>query len=255
MNCNSDRMWPRCSLWRPVRPPLCMWPSRGRVSVASASTSPTLVVPGAAQRRRIDGDAGLDQRALDRVGLEHLAGIGPQIVERSLRPRVAVLGAVAEADRSTRRHGAGDRPFPSPPWRRWRRAVSSLDRASRSKYGIGEGGVEQLPHHRIGEVAVGLLDQQQVAVVAGIAQIGERVLVAALAFDLAGIGVERAGLADQVETHIAEGQVLLDHRRMADPFGQPMAEDQRRVGEAAACIGTGVCRSWCSAVALVAPSS
>ncbi len=96
---------------------------------------------------------------------------------------------------------------------------------------MGEGGVEQLPHHRSGEVAVRLLDQQQVAVIAGVAQIGEGILVAALAFDLAGIGVERARLADQVEPDIAEGEVLLEHRRVPDPFGQAMAEDQRRVGE------------------------
>ena len=94
-----------------------------------------------------------------------------------------------------------------------------------------EGREQQLPDHGDGEIAVRLLDQQHVAVVAGIAQIGERVLVAALALDLAGIGVERARLADQVERHIGERQVFLQHRRMPAPFRQAMAEDQRVVGE------------------------
>ena len=51
----------------------------------------------------------------------------------------------------------------------------------------------------LGEVAVGLLEEEQVAVLAVVAQVGELVFVAAPALDLAGIGVEGAGLAEEVE--------------------------------------------------------
>ena len=92
--------------------------------------------------------------------------------------------------------------------------------------------IEQLAHHGGGEVAVRLLDQQQVGVGMLVAQVGERILVASLAFDLAGIGVEQPRLPDQVERQVGERDVLLQHRRLARPFRQPMAEDQRIVGKA-----------------------
>ena len=66
----------------------------------------------------------------------------------------------------------------------------------------------------------------------GVAQIGERVLVAALALDRRRIGVERPRLADEVERDVRERDVLLEHRRVAAPFGQTMPEHERIVGEA-----------------------
>ena len=44
---------------------------------------------------------------------------------------------------------------------------------------------QELPRHRVGEVAVRLLDEQQVAEVAAVAQEGELVLVAARALERA----------------------------------------------------------------------
>ena len=151
-------------------------------------------------------------------------------VERILRAGVAFLGAVAKADGP---FGGVTHVIGHFLHRLGGDGGERLVCRARQRLVVrmGEGGVEQLPHHRIGEVAVRLLDQQQVSVIAGVAQIGEGILVAALAFDLAGIGIERARLTDEVEAHIAEGEILLDHRRMPDPFGQAMAEDQRRVGE------------------------
>src|SRR3546814_1350623 len=40
------------------------------------------------------------------------------------------------------------------------------------------------------------------------------------------MGVERARLADQVEAHIGDGQLLLQQRRGADPFRQAVAEHE-----------------------------
>src|SRR5450631_2878594 len=50
------------------------------------------------QARGIDGDAGIDQRALAVVEFEHLAGKGPEIVNSRLRADVALRSAVAEPD-------------------------------------------------------------------------------------------------------------------------------------------------------------
>ena len=97
---------------------------------------------------------------------------------------------------------------------------------------IGKGRVEELPHHGVGEIAVRLLQQQQIAILPDVAQVGELVLVVALAFDLGGVGVEFARLAEQVEAHIGERHVLFHHGRVAAPFRQPVPEDQRIVGAA-----------------------
>ena len=79
-----------------------------------------------------------------------------------------------------------------------------------------------------GEIAVRLLDQQQIAILPDVAQIGELVLVVALALDLGGVAIELARLADQVEAHIGERHILFQHRRVAAPFRQPVPEDQAR---------------------------
>src|SRR5216684_4163145 len=82
-----------------------------------------------------------------------------------------------------------------------------------------------------GEIAVWLLDQQDIAVFARVAPIGERVLVPPPPFHLPGIGVERSRLADQIARHIAERQILLEHGRMAAPFREPVPEHERIVGK------------------------
>ena len=113
--------------------------------------------------------------------------------------------------------------------RRQRRIARSHHRAPIE---VGKRRVEELPHHGAREIAVRLLEQQQIAVLPDVAQIGELVLVVALALDLGGIAIEFAGLAEQIEAHIGERHVLFQHRRMAAPFRQPMAQDQRVVGAA-----------------------
>jgi hypothetical protein len=96
---------------------------------------------------------------------------------------------------------------------------------------LHEGSEIELAQHGVGEVAVVALDQQAVHVVALTAQEGEVVLAAALALEFAGMGIERAGLAEQVETHIGKRQFLFEDRRMAAPFRQAVAEDQAVIGD------------------------
>jgi hypothetical protein len=65
-----------------------------------------------------------------------------------------------------------------------------------------------------------------------VAQEGERIFVAAAPFDLAGQREQQPRLADEVERDVGERDVLLDHRAVAAPLRQPLAEDQRGVGDA-----------------------
>src|ERR1700761_3756085 len=49
---------------------------------------------------------------------------------------------------------------------------------------ISESRIEELPHHGLGKVTIRLLDQQEIAVLSDVAQIGELVLVVVPALDL-----------------------------------------------------------------------
>ena len=66
----------------------------------------------------------------------------------------------------------------------------------------------------------------------GVAEIGELVGVAPLALDLARERQPEPRLADQVEGDVGEGDVLLQHRGVAAPFGQAVAEHEAAVAQA-----------------------
>ena len=152
------------------------------------------------------------------------------MVNGVLDAAVALLGAVAEPDQPVAGmaqmvgglvlRGGGDAG---------ERRVVRPGRLLPERRGISA--VEQLPRDRHREIAVRLLDQQHIAELWRIAQVGERVLITALALDRASIIVERARLTDQVEPDIGERQFLFEQRRVTAPFRQPVPEDQRIVGE------------------------
>ena len=82
-----------------------------------------------------------------------------------------------------------------------------------------------MPGNRLREVPVGLLDQQAILKIEHIAVEGEPVGIAR--------GAEQKGrLADQVEREVGEADIDFEHRRMAAPLAEPLAEDQRVVAEA-----------------------
>ena len=76
----------------------------------------------------------------------------------------------------------------------------------------------------MGEVAVRLLDQLEVAEGALLAQIRQLVLVA-------DEGEQHPGLAEQVQGDVGEGDLLLQDGRVARPLPQPVGEHQRVVAE------------------------
>ena len=97
-------------------------------------------------------------------------------------------------------------------------------------------GVEiELPRHRVGEVAVRLLDQQQVAELrrrrAGTRARPRPARAGEARLDLAGVGEPQPRLAQQIEPDVGEGDVLLQHRPVPDPFAQSLREDQVAVAE------------------------
>ena len=170
------------------------------------------------------------------VGFEHLAGIGPEAVERGLGAGVAFVGAVAEADQP----GVGVAAV-----------IGGLGEGFGGDGGealvgmgvggagggapgeVGEGGIEGLADDGVGEVAVGLLDEEEVAEVGGVAVVGEVVFGDAGADAGGGVLVEQAGLADEVEGDVGEGEFFFQRRGVADPLGEAVAEDQGVVGAGA----------------------
>jgi hypothetical protein len=93
-------------------------------------------------------------------------------------------------------------------------------------------GVEQtLPHDGLREIPVRLLGERQVAVLVLVAEIGQRILVAAAPLDFAGVRQQQARLADQVEREVGETEVLFERRRVPDPFAETLTEHEARVAE------------------------
>ena len=82
IDCSSLRRWPRCSLCRPLRPPCCIQSFFGKAKRRLADDAGDRLQPLRTQRRGIDRDAGIDQAALAVVDGEHLAGKGPEFVDR-----------------------------------------------------------------------------------------------------------------------------------------------------------------------------
>ena len=91
-------------------------------------------------------------------------------------------------------------------------------------------GIEQeLTHEGAPEIAVGQFHQQQVAEIPDVAQKGQIVGALPLVLNLGGIAQPHLGLSDQVERGIGQRDIFFQHRRMAAPFRNPVAEDQRVV--------------------------
>src|SRR6476661_8830873 len=54
--------------------------------------------PSRPQRSRVDGRAIVDQAALGLINRKHLAGEGPEMIDRGLRAGMTLLGAITEPD-------------------------------------------------------------------------------------------------------------------------------------------------------------
>ncbi len=112
-------------------------------------------------------------------------------------------------------------------------AASVASRDSRKRLVQAElPGVEQeLADDGVAEIAVRLLDERQVEVLRFLAQVCELVLAAAAALELPGMREQQPRLPEQVERHVGEPEVLLERRRVPDPFAEPLREHEVRVGE------------------------
>ena len=141
------------------------------------------------RRRAGSGARPVATRGCFVIGAEEFAGVGEQAVEGLLGAAVGLGGAVAEADDPLGgvtevvggflfgfrgdggETGVGGGGQSAPP-------------------GVDVGGVEKLAEDGVSEVAVGELEEEEVAVLRGVAQVGELVLIVAGGFELGGEGVE-----------------------------------------------------------------
>src|SRR5262249_54747982 len=117
--------------------------------------------PWRAEQSRVDGYASIDERELLCVRREHLARIHPQRVDRRLHPRMRYVGAVAQSYHPV--SGAldvitclfadlrGDLRDP--------RLARAFERFEQQHVPCVE---QKLTRNRLGIVAVGLLDQEEV---------------------------------------------------------------------------------------------
>ena len=110
----------------------------------------------------------------------------------------------------------------------------------------GVGVKEELADDGVSEVAVGAFAEQRVAEFGLVAEIGESILVAALAFDSAGEGQPSAGLANLVESDVGQGDVLFEGWAVACPQAELLAEDEGVVAEAEEVIESRVHRVTCA---------
>ncbi len=93
------------------------------------------------------------------------------------------------------------------------------------------GVIQELLGHGHGEIAVGLLDQQQVAIGPLVTAEGQGIGVTAIIEQLGGVLQPVARLTYQVEANIHQGQFFFDGRGAATPFAEALALHQGTVAE------------------------
>ena len=195
--------------------------------------------PGLAQLRRRRAQAAGLGRGVDRVVLEQLGRVQPQPRQRGVDAPARFFGAVAQPHHPVGgmllvvarflQRLAGDggefgiagiaQPFPQQ---------------------LQPGGDDGVAQHGEGEVAALQLDDRRVQVVAFVAQEGELVFVVVLRALVAGQREHAARLADQVQRHVAQRDVLFDDGRVAAPFAQALAQDQAGIADAQQVLQLGV---------------
>ncbi|MNV52973.1 hypothetical protein D3C71_1450920 [compost metagenome] len=142
--------------------------------------------PLATQFARVNGDTFGDQLLFQRVGLEQFGGEAPQGVNRLLHFLRRNVGAVAQTLQPATAKAQVIACF----FDRFRGNCRNLRIAALGQTGKERhvpGVDEILTHQGVGEVAVRLFHQQQVAELALVAAKGQRVFVAA-AFEFGGVG-------------------------------------------------------------------
>ena len=137
------------------------------------------LTPGGLERRRLRCARAREQ-PVHLVGREQLSGVGPELVQRRLDPPMTLLRAVAQSKHPLAAVADVIAGF-----------LVGLGRDA-GELGVGRpleavqeqhapGVEEELAYDGAAEVAVGELDQVDVAVVDGVAEVGQGVLVAPLA--------------------------------------------------------------------------
>ena len=186
------------------------------------------VVERRTQRRRKHGHTRFGESLHQFVVLEELLDVRPRVADRDDHAPARLLGTAREAQHPLDRVVAvvvdllhrlrGDR--------RERR----VGRLGERRVQLDEvDGCHELPRDRVGEVAVRLLEEPRVAPLGLVAPVGEVVFAATRR--RSGVVQERAGVADEVEGDVAEGDVLLELGGAGDPHAELLGEHERVVAE------------------------
>src|SRR5688572_14744987 len=85
---------------------------------------------------------------------------------------------------------------------------------------------EKLSRNGERKITTRQLDDQRVPELDGLAEISECICVLPLSLRLPCQPEEQVRLADEVERHVGERDVLLEDRSMTAPLGQAMTQDQ-----------------------------
>nr|GEU28106.1 putative aminotransferase [Tanacetum cinerariifolium] len=176
-------------------------------------------------------DACVHHGLVHRVVTEYLAAVHPQRIGGGLGFGVAHVRAVAHAHNQVAAAAQVVRDFLERFFGDAGDAGVQACRQARDQK-IMPGVEVKLPHHGVGVVAVGLLQQQAVLEIVGVAVVGQAVLVAARAFQFSRVRVPQARLPQQVERHVGQRHVFLQRRALAAQAAQLLAQDQGVVAQA-----------------------
>ena len=213
---------PRCSVWRPLRPPDCIQPSCGRASVARDRMSSThaskcrAATPGPATTP-------VSRRQTLRTVRRCMATARrspPARADGFPRCRRRVGSAIHP-------HGAGDKRFLSPALAAMAANVPSRDPVATRARTDRRNQHQQQPRHAEGKVAV------RAARRSGSCAMRARRADRQAGLRCAGQRARRRRTASAPgrsgQRDVCERQFLLERRRMAGPLRQAMPEDQRIV--------------------------
>ena len=187
--------------------------------------------PGGAHLGEARRDAARRHVAVELVLLEQLRRVAPQPLERGLHPRMALRRTVAQAHQPARAvaqmiAGLLHRLRRDGREALVRRVRSAARRARAGTHRSAPGARCVSPKSPFGcSTSVGLRYSPCSRRKARSSS------VRPAALHLARVAQQQAGLSDEIERHVGEPQILLEHGSMSDPFPEPLPENQAEIAE------------------------
>ena len=208
------------------------------------------LVPVVLQSGHLDACAVGQRCGFMRAAGPEFLGVGQQLVQRRLRLGVGRVGAVAHAHQPVARVAQVVAHFLERLGgnRGQLRVFGVLQLVPRQHH---QAAVQEVAHDGHGKVAVTLgcgrhqrhvrqFAQGVVLEVGHVAEVRQCVLGGTAALQLGRVLVKHAGLADQVQAVVGQGDVFFKDGAVSAPFGIALSEDQRVVGQVQQVIDGGI---------------